>query len=181
MTSHDPVSGPMPDPVFDQLAALGIDHEVMACDPALADTADFCVAYGIDPADSANAILVAGKAREGEDRPFALCLVLATHRLDVNGTVRKRLGSRKASFAGADETAAMTGMQIGGVTPFGLPDGCTVPIWIDADVMARDRVVVGGGSRDRKLLLPPVGLLALPGAEAVQDLARPLPPPQPET
>ncbi len=181
MTSHDPVSGPMPDPVFDQLAALGIDHEVMACDPALADTADFCVAYGIDPADSANAILVAGKAREGEDRPFALCLVLATHRLDVNGTVRKRLGSRKASFAGADETAAMTGMQIGGVTPFGLPDGCTVPIWIDADVMARDRVVVGGGSRDRKLLLPPVGLLALPGAEAVQDLARPVPPPQPET
>ena len=181
MTSHDPVSGPMPDPVFDQLAALGIDHEVMACDPALADTADFCVAYGIDPADSANAILVAGKAREGEDRPFALCLVLATHRLDVNGTVRKRLGSRKASFAGAEETAAMTGMQIGGVTPFGLPDGCAVPIWIDADVMARDRVVVGGGSRDRKLLLPPVGLLALPGAEAVQDLARPLPPPQPET
>ena len=181
MTSHDPVSGPMPDPVFDQLAALGIDHEVMACDPALADTADFCVAYGIDPADSANAILVAGKAREGEDRPFALCLVLATHRLDVNGTVRKRLGSRKASFAGAEETAAMTGMQIGGVTPFGLPDGCTVPIWIDADVMARDRVVVGGGSRDRKLLLPPVGLLALPGAEAVQDLARPVPPPQPET
>ena len=165
------------DPVLKQLAILGIEHEVMACDPALADTAEFCTAYDIDPSDSANAILVAGKAREGEERPFALCLVLATHRLDINGTVRKRLGSRKASFAGANETAAMTGMQIGGVTPFGLPSNCPVPIWIDSDVMARDRVVVGGGSRDRKLLLPPVGLLALPGAEAVDDLARPVPPP----
>ena len=171
-------SEPTGDPVLEQLASLGVDHEVMACDPALADTAAFCEAYEIALEDSANAILVAGKAREGEERPFALCLVLATHRLDVNGTVRRRLGSRKASFAGANETATLTGMQIGGVTPFGLPDGCTVPIWIDADVMARNRVVVGGGSRDRKLLLPPVGLLALPGAEAVNALAR-LVPPQP--
>jgi prolyl-tRNA editing enzyme YbaK/EbsC (Cys-tRNA(Pro) deacylase) len=163
------------DPVLDQLATLNIDHEVTACDPALADTVDFCAAYGINPADSANAILVAGKAREGEERPFALCLVLATHRLDVNGTVRKRLGSRKASFASPDETATITGMQIGGVTPFGLPSGCPVPIWIDAAVMDRERVVVGGGSRDRKILLPPTGLLALPGAEAVEDLARPIP------
>ena len=29
------------DPVLDQLVALNIDHEVMACDPALADTAEF--------------------------------------------------------------------------------------------------------------------------------------------
>jgi prolyl-tRNA editing enzyme YbaK/EbsC (Cys-tRNA(Pro) deacylase) len=165
------------DPVLEQLTALSIEHEVMPCDPALADTADFCAAYGIDPADSANAILVAGKARDGEPRPFALCLVLATHRLDVNGAVRKRLGSRKASFAGAEETAELTGMQIGGVTPFGLPAGSDVPIWIDGAVMARERVVVGGGSRNRKLLLPPEGLLALPGAEAVEDLARPIPPP----
>ena len=109
------------DPVLAHLADLGVDHEVMPCDPDLADTADFCAAYGIDPEDSANAILVAGKPRPDEDRPLALCLVLATHRLDVNGAVRKRLGTRKASFAGAEETARITGMAIGGVTPFGLP------------------------------------------------------------
>jgi prolyl-tRNA editing enzyme YbaK/EbsC (Cys-tRNA(Pro) deacylase) len=99
--------------------------------------------------------------------------VLATHRLDVNGAVRKRLGTRKASFAGAEETARITGMAIGGVTPFGLPS--QLPIWIDAAVMERGRVVVGGGSRDRKLLLPPAGLLKLPTAEAVDGLARPAP------
>jgi len=177
MTPPDRPHDPTPDPVLEQLAALAIDHEVLACDPALADTADFCAAYDVDPADSANAILVAGRAREGEERPFALCLVLATHRLDVNGAVRRRLGARKASFAGAEETASLTGMQIGGVTPFGLPTNHRLPIWIDAGVMARDRVVVGGGSRNRKLLLPPVGLLSLPGVEVVEDLTRPIPPP----
>ena len=58
---------------------------------------------------------------KGEPRVYVACLVLATTRLDVNGVVRKRLGVKKASFASADETAEMTGMQIGGVTPYGLP------------------------------------------------------------
>ncbi|MDG2428575.1 MAG: YbaK/EbsC family protein [Acidimicrobiales bacterium] len=166
----------MTDSFLEQLLTLDIEYEVMACDPALADTAAFCAAYDIDLSDSANAILVAGKARDGEVAPVALCLVLATQRLDVNGTVRRRLGTRKASFASADETTRITGMQIGGVTPFGLPAGCNIPIWIDTAVMARSRVVVGGGSRDRKLLLPPAGLLALPYAESVEGLARPIPP-----
>ncbi len=162
------------DPVLDQAAALGITHEVMPCDPELADTAVFCEAYGIDPADSANAIFVAGKPRANEAQPFALCLVLATHRLDVNGIVRRRLGTRNASFANADQTRSLTGMEIGGVTPFCLPE--PFQIWIDAAVMGRDEVVIGGGSRDRKLRLPPEGLLVLPGAEVVEDLARPVDP-----
>ncbi|HAQ23223.1 MAG: hypothetical protein CL467_06765 [Acidimicrobiaceae bacterium] len=166
------------DLVLDELIDLGVDYEVMPCDPTLADTANFCSSYGIDPSDSVNAILVAGKAREGQDRLYALCLVLATHRLDVNGTVRERLGSRKASFASAEETIHLTGMQIGGVTPFGLPEGADIPIWVDKDVLTRDRIVVGGGSRDRKLLLPPIGLLALPSAQIIDGLARVVPSPE---
>ena len=161
---------PTGDSVLDQLAFLEVDHEVMPCDPALADTAAFCAAYGVAPEDSANAILVAGKA---EPRSYAVCPLLATCRLDVNGTVRKRLGARKASFAGIDETEEITGMTVGGVTPFGLPG--VVPVWIDAAVMERRTVVVGGGSRDRKLRLAPGGLLAIPSVEVVEGLARPIP------
>ena len=163
-------SDPTGDSVLDQLASLGVDHEVIPCDPALADTAAFCAAYGVAPEDSANAILVAGKA---EPRSYAVCLLLATCRLDVNGTVRRRLGSRKASFAGFDETEEVTGMTVGGVTPFGLPR--ELPVWIDGAVMEREMVVVGGGSRNRKLRLSPPGLLAIPGAEVVDGLARPVP------
>lgn len=146
------------------------DVDVIDIDPAFADTAEFCAAYGYAMDDSANAILVIGKS----DPPvYAVGLVLATTRLDVNKTVRRRLGTRKASFAPADATRELTGMEIGGVTPFALPDG--LPLWIDARVMARERIVVGGGSRACKVVGPPAMLLSVPGAEVVDDLAVPAP------
>jgi prolyl-tRNA editing enzyme YbaK/EbsC (Cys-tRNA(Pro) deacylase) len=143
---------------------------VVPCDPALADTAAFCEAYGYAMEDSANTIVVVGK---GNPPRYAACVLLATTRLDVNGTVRRRLGTRKASFAGADTTLALTGMALGGVTAVGLPED--VPLWVDAAVLGRERVVLGGGSRARKLLAPPALLLALPGVEVVEGLATPAP------
>ena len=157
----------MSDSVLDALDATGVPYEVIPCDPDLADTAEFCAHYGYGMDESANAIMVVGK---GEPRTFAMCVVLATTQVDVNKVVRHRLGSRKASFAPAEETAALTGMTLGGVTPFGLPAG--LPLWIDARVMACDKVIVGGGCRERKIYLPPAGLAALPGAEVVDGLAR---------
>jgi prolyl-tRNA editing enzyme YbaK/EbsC (Cys-tRNA(Pro) deacylase) len=148
------------------LDPLGEPYELFPCDPALADTAAFCSAYGFDPQDSANTIVVIGKS----DPPrFAACVTLAPYRLDVNRTVRDRLGTRKASFAPAEETAALTGMQIGGVTVFGLPED--LPIWVDARVMARERIVLGGGSRSWKVIAGPAILRALPGMAVVEGLA----------
>jgi len=105
--------------------------------------------------------------------------VLATHRLDVNRAVRNRLGTRKASFASPDETRALTGQEIGGVTAFGLAPG--MPLWVDAAVMARERIVLGGGSRSWKVIAPSSILLTLPNVEVVQGLANPAPPRGPAT
>ena len=151
------------------LRRLGQPFELFACDPELADTARFCAAYGFALADSANTIVVVGKA---DPRQYAACIVLATHRLDVNRAVRDRLGTRKASFAAADETRELTGMEIGGVTPFGLPPD--LPVWIDAAVMKRPRIVLGGGSRSWKVIAAPEILLALPNAAVVAGLANPV-------
>ena len=151
------------------LAGRG-DHEVFACDPALADTAAFCAAYGFAMEDSANTIVVVGKS----DPPvYAACVVLATHRLNVNRSVRNRLGTRKASFASPDETRAMTGHEIGGVTVFGLP--AELPVLVDSAVMERRRIVLGGGSRSWKVIAPPSILLTIAHAEVVADLAAPAP------
>jgi len=145
-------------------------YDLFACDPALADTAAFCAAYGFAMEDSANTIVVVGKS----DPPvYAACVVLATHRLNVNRAVRNRLGTRKASFASPDETRAITGHEIGGVTVFGLPDG--LPILVDAAVMERDRIVLGGGSRSWKVVAPPAILLTIEHAEIVAELATPAP------
>ena len=156
----------MEDRVVAQLDALGLDYEIVPCDPALADTAQFCEAYGYSPDDSANAIVVVGKS---EPPVFAMCLVLADSRLNVNKVVRRRLGTRKASFASAEQTEDLTAMEIGGVTPFGT--STELNLWIDARVMTRDKLIIGGGSRDRKLLVPPATLGGHPRAEVVSDLA----------
>ena len=158
----DPVAGG----VVQHLKSLGVEYELMACDPDLADTTAFCAAYGIAPEDSANTIIVVGKA----DPPVAAaCVVLATTRLDVNHVVRRRLGVKKCSFASADQTIDLTGMMIGGVTAFGLPPA--FPVWVDAAVMARERIVLGGGSRNWKIRCRPEGLSRLTQVEVVDGLA----------
>ena len=149
-----------------RLVELGIEFEVMACDPALADTAAFVEAYGVPLERSANTIVVASK---GAEPTHVACVVLATTSLDVNRVVRREMGVRKASFAAADPVKDLTGMEIGGVTPFGLPDG--VPVLVDARVMEQPWIVLGGGNRSSKLRLAPATLRALVSVRVVEGLA----------
>jgi len=148
------------------LDAAGARYEELACDPAFADTAQFCARYGIDPADSANAILVATRR---EPKVHVLCLVLATTRLDVNHAVADLVGVKKLSFASAEETVEVTGMVLGGVTPFGVP--ASIPVYVDARVIGRPTVVIGGGSRSTKIRLDPEVFTRLPGCRVVEGLA----------
>jgi len=148
------------------LIAIGGDYQLIACDPELADTERFCAHYGYPPERSANTILI--KAKTGERR-FVACVLLATTRLDVNHTVRKRLGARRVSFATADETRAQTGMELGGVTPFGLPQG--LEIWIDSRVLEGAYVILGAGTRTAKLKVSAALMSALPSATVVVGLA----------
>lgn len=152
--------------VRERLAALGVEFEVMACDPALADTAAFVEAYGVPIERSANTIVVASK---GAEPTYAACVVLATTSLDVNRVVRREMGVRKASFAAPDPVRVLTGMEIGGVTPFGLPDD--LPVLVDARVMQPPWIVLGGGNRSSKLKLAPAALRRLATVRVIEDLA----------
>jgi prolyl-tRNA editing enzyme YbaK/EbsC (Cys-tRNA(Pro) deacylase) len=138
-----------------------------AIDPDLADTAAFCERYGVELADSANCVVIAG--RRGDTVTYAACVVLATTRADVNGVVRRRLGAKKASFAPMDDAVQLAGMEYGGITPIGVPDGW--PVLIDAAVLARDEVVIGSGLRRSKLALPAAALADLPNAEVIDAMA----------
>jgi prolyl-tRNA editing enzyme YbaK/EbsC (Cys-tRNA(Pro) deacylase) len=148
------------------LDRLGVVYEVMPCDPALADTAAFCAHYGVAPAESANTILVASRK---EPKVYAACLALATTKLDVNHKVSELLGVKKLSFASAEETVAVTGMMIGGVTPFGLPEG--MAFYVDSRIARLASVVVGGGSRSSKLRLPGEVFGRMPNARVIEGLA----------
>jgi prolyl-tRNA editing enzyme YbaK/EbsC (Cys-tRNA(Pro) deacylase) len=142
---------------------------VAEIDPDLADTAAFCEHYGSPLHLSANCVVVAGK-RGGEVR-YAACLVLATTRADVNGAVRRRLDVRKASFAAMADAVRLTGMEYGGITPFGLPEDW--PLLVDTAVSTAPAVVVGSGVRRSKIITSGAVLAGLPGAEVLDDLGRP--------
>ena len=140
---------------------------VAPIDADFADTAAFCEFYDIALDQSANCVVVAAK-RGGEVR-YAACMVLATTRADVNGVVRRHLDARKASFAPMDDAVKLTGMEYGGITPIGLPDGW--PVLVDAAVIAAGQVIIGSGIRGSKLELPGEALADLPGAVVLEGLA----------
>ena len=148
------------------LESTKLEFEVMNCDPKLADTNVFCKEYGIDLEDSVNAIVV--KTKTGELK-YAACALLATTKLDINKTIRKKLAARKVSFADIEETAKLTGMDIGGVTPLTLPS--TLPLWVDSKVMQRSFIVLGGGNRSSKIKLSPKIFNYTFNTEIVEGLA----------
>jgi prolyl-tRNA editing enzyme YbaK/EbsC (Cys-tRNA(Pro) deacylase) len=152
--------------VKEALDATGLPYELLPCDPDFADTVNFCARYGYRPEQSVNTIIVVGKS---EPRRYVACAVTAATRLDVNGAVRSRLGVRRASFASADETRALTGMMIGGVTAFGLP--ADVPLWVDGAVMEPELVILGGGSRSLKVKVSPRIFERLANTSVVPELA----------
>jgi prolyl-tRNA editing enzyme YbaK/EbsC (Cys-tRNA(Pro) deacylase) len=164
--------------VASALANHAISHEVLACSPHLADTAEFCEHYGFTLDQAANTILVSSK--KVDPARYAVCVVLGTTRLDVNRCVRGLLDVKRASFADTETTTSLTGMLVGGVTAPGIEG---LPVYVDRAVMDAPRVVMGGGNRSSKIVLAPSELLKLPGVVVVDGLATsaaPAGPPQGE-
>lgn len=160
------MSGDIERRVVEVLGRLGVPYERIQINPAFADTAAFCAKYGSPLERAGNTIIVASKK---EPRQYAACVVLATTRLDVNHAVRTLLGVSKVSFASADETMALTGMLLGGVTVFALPDD--LPIYVDDKLLALDWVILGSGSRSSKIKISPEVFRRLPNARVVAGLS----------
>ena len=77
------------------------------------------------------------------------------------------MGVSKGSFASAEEMMALTGMQVGGVTPFSLPPGLC--LYVDDRIMAQEWIILGGGGRSLKIKTSPQIFEKL-GAEIVAGL-----------
>ncbi|MBM3935347.1 MAG: hypothetical protein FJ319_13825 [SAR202 cluster bacterium] len=152
--------------VVKTLEGLGIPYEILRIDPAYADTVVFCEKYGYEVGDCGNTIIVAAKK---EPKQYSACIVRGSDRLDVNKAVKRLMGVSRLSFASADETRELTGMEIGGVTPFDLPAG--VPIYADAKLMPLQFVILGSGSRASKVKISPEVLRRIPGAQVIEGLS----------
>ena len=154
--------------VASTLDSLGIQFEKFEIDPDYADTAAFCEKYGYSMDESGNTILVASKRGA---KKYCACIVKATDRLDVNHAVKGLMEVSRVSFASPDDTREVTGMMIGGVTPFALPDD--MPIYVDQQILALDSVILGSGSRSSKLSMAPEELKKTPNLQFIEGLTMP--------
>ena len=140
--------------------------EIFECKDEFSDTQNFCDHYGFDIEDSCNAILLKSKKPE---EFFALFCVLGSNRLDVNHKAKSLLNAKKISFASKEEAESITNQIYGGISPLGLPS--EINVFIDKNVMEREKVFIGGGNRVSKFFLKPEILKSLTNA-TVEDLTQ---------
>jgi prolyl-tRNA editing enzyme YbaK/EbsC (Cys-tRNA(Pro) deacylase) len=144
------------------------DIALVEIDPALADTAAMSRAYDVPMSSGANCVVIMGK-REGEER-VAACVVRADTRADVNTLVKRTLDVRKCSFLSMERAVEESGMEYGGITPLGLPEGWR--ILVDSACLDIEAAVIGSGVRRSKIVVPGRLLGELPGAEVLAGLGR---------
>ncbi len=150
------------------LEGLGVPYEIVRIDPVFADTAEFCAKYGYPVETCGNTIVVASKRGP---KQYSACIVKGSDRLDVNKTVKTLMGVSRLSFASAEDTMALTGMEIGGVTPFALPP--EVPIYADQNLMTMEYLILGSGSRSSKVKIAPDVLRHTGNTEIIAGLSLP--------
>ena len=153
--------------VADYLDQIGTPYEIVPIDPEYADTAAFCEKYGYPLEQSANTIIIASKRKD--PTVYCACVVLATTRLDVNRSVKQLMNVSRVSFANAEQMMELTGMEVGGVTPFGLPGG--LPLYVDSRIMVLDWIIMGSGNREAKLKISPDVFKQIPSAKTIDNLA----------
>ncbi len=130
--------------------------EVFECEDEFSDTQSFCDHYGYKIEDSCNAILIKSKKPE---EFYTLFCVLGSTRLDVNHKAKSLMGARKVSFASKEEAEEITNQIYGGISPLGLvPE---IKIFIDKQVLTREKIFIGAGNRVSKFFLKPESLVEL--------------------
>ena len=138
--------------------------EVFECEDEFSDTQSFCDHYGYKIEDSCNAILIKSKKPE---EFYTLFCVLGSTRLDVNHKAKSLMGARKVSFASKEEAEEITSQIYGGISPLGLvPE---IKIFIDKQVLTREKIFIGAGNRVSKFFLKPESLVELTQGR-VEDL-----------
>ena len=147
--------------VLDYLKTQQIEYEKIDIDPNFSDTQNFCNKYNFSLDQSANTIILESKRPKGI---YSIAVVQASKKLDVNTKLKNIMGVKKLSFANAAKSEELTGMKVGGITPFGLSQ--KLQIYFDEGLKKLSKKIgFGGGSRNFKILIDPIYLNNIPNAQ----------------
>lgn len=145
----------------------GLKPLVAEIDPQFTGSKEFCEHYGVNDSDGANTIIV--EVVKGDNKSFACCLIPIGTRADLNHVVKKHFDARRVSFAPLPEVEAITKMEYGSITAFGLPSDWK--ILVDSRIMKKEKIILGGGKKISKLLFPTELFKQMPNVEIIENLS----------
>jgi len=150
------------------------DIAIIESDTSTATVALAAAAHGVAPGQIAKtlSLRISGNGSNGDAERIVLVVVRGDARLD-NGKLRRTFGG-KVSMLDAASVEAATGHPVGGVCPFGLPDG--LPVYCDVSLQAYDEVLPAAGGVHTAVRIAPQRIVELVGAswvDVVKDEAAP--------
>ncbi len=87
------------------------------------------------------------------DKKQVVCTAIPVHlKMDLK-KVAALFGGRNARMLGAEKAEALTGFQVGGISPFGART--TVPVIFDNSILELDKLYINGGGRGLVVELAP--------------------------
>jgi prolyl-tRNA editing enzyme YbaK/EbsC (Cys-tRNA(Pro) deacylase) len=85
----------------------------------------------------------------------------------VNHKLKDIAGFKRLSFADAELTKEVTGMELGAVTPVGLT-GKDIPVYVDQPIMSLSFIILGAGVRSQKIKTTPDLFNKIPYSQIVE-------------
>ncbi|MGE5042019.1 MAG: YbaK/EbsC family protein [Candidatus Levyibacteriota bacterium] len=158
-------------PVFEGIKKLSeYSQEILSAqiDPQYSDSQAFCEHYNVVPEKGANCIILEAKGGKSQ---FAACLVPVNSKANINSVIRKFLEAKSVSFSSREDAVGKTGMEFGSITIIGLPSEW--PLLIDESLTKLNWMIIGGGLRTSKLLVPGKLLEHLPNAVLIPEMSTP--------
>jgi len=120
---------------------------------------------GTDIRDAAKALIC--ETRSGQ---LVECIVPGHRRVDLK-KVRAILGEKSIALANPDRVLKATGCTVGCVPPFGNLFSPPLPVYVDQEVLSRERIVFSAGSHYHSIRMRPDDWLKLV-QPVVADLRR---------
>ena len=120
------------------------------------ETGWLSAALGIEPAQIAKTLVL-----RVADRGDVLLMACGDSRVD--GNKAKAVFGGKVRFVAAEEAAALTGHEVGGICPFGLMS--PLPVFCGVLLKRFDTVVTGGGATHSAVRINPLRMAEITCAE----------------
>lgn len=143
-------------------------YEAIPYDASERDAEKIALQLAVPPEQVFKTLVVAApKDGRSSSKPM-LAIIPANRQLDLK-KLAKFVGAKKLKMATHQEAEAMTGLQVGGISPLALI-GKGFAIYLDERAETQPRIFVSAGERGTQIKLAPKDLRQLTGAR-VADLS----------